>query len=278
MDKFKITKWFGNKIVEIAGVLATVIGIVVSIILAVASWGGKMNTVIGCAVNDVLCIGINGLGLVLGITFAALISMLLVSVSADTMIIISTSNFPKISHWIKTPHSKNLYVSSGELHGNIFTLKFRNAEWRYPFKKINAFATIQSMAKLYALDNLEWRNTKQTEPIFIKRFRSYELNFIEVDNKNNKFSVITNSDKKFYFGIGKYGFDICSYTNIFGNFKVKGNMFVNSIGHKTAFNEQYIIVDYKGKNDISAKVVDRETAQKVMWFSKFKTPENNGEA
>jgi hypothetical protein len=179
------------------------------------------------------------------------------------------SLYQRVLDFFIVPSHKALQINSGKLRGEIFTLKFKSIEWRYLFRKTNAFATIPSMARLTILENLEWSNTRNTKPIFIKRFKSYELNFIEVDANRNKVSIITNSDKKVSFGIGEYGFDVCSYTNTFGNFKVKGNIFVNSVGWKTTFNEQYIIVDYKGGNTISARVVSKETAQKVMWFSKF---------
>lgn len=252
MDNFKITKW------------TVLIQVFVFFVTFVSGLVDTMNEAIiqvgWCSSGDAICIL-----LTYGKVF---MSFLVAAVAYD--LAKHYTLYQRVLNFFIFQNHKALRINSGRLRGNVFTLSFKSIEWRYLFHKTNAFATIPSMARLTILENLEWSNTQKTEPIFVKRFRSYELNFIEVDAKQNKFSLITNSDKKISFGIGEYGFDVCSYTNIFGNFKIKGNMFVNSTPWKTSFNEQHIIIDYKGGSRISARVVNRETAQKTMWFSKIK--------
>lgn len=260
MDNFKITKW------------TVIIQVFVFFVTLVSGLVDTMNEAIiqvgWCSSGDAICI--------LFIYGKVFISFLVAAVAYD--LAKHYTLYQRVLDFFIVPNHKALQINSGKLHGNVFTLKFKSNEWRYLFYKTNAFATIPSMARLTILENIEWSNTRKTEPIFIKRFKSYELNFIEVDAEHNKFLVITNSDKKVSFGVGEYGFDVCSYTNIFGNFKVKGNVFVNSVGWKTTFNEQYIIIDYKGGSRISARVVSKETAQKVIWFHKFNVLDSSDEA
>jgi hypothetical protein len=252
MDKFKITMW--TVVVQVFVLFFTMLGGLVDTMNEAIIQVGL------CPSGDAICI--------LFTYGRVFISFLVAAVVFDLSK--QYSLYQRVLDFFTIPNHKALQISSGKLRDKIFTLKFKNTEWRYLLHKTNAFATVPSMARITILENLEWSSTRKTEPIFINRFRSYELNFVEVDAKRNKFSVITNGDKKVSFGIGEYGFDVCSYANIFRKFKVEGNKLVDSIGYKSAFNEQYIIVDYKGGRKISAKVVSKEAAQKVIWHDRYK--------
>ncbi len=249
----KATKWT----VSIQAVL-----IIISFVVSLLG-GDTMNDAIvqagWCVTGDAICV----LGCYGKIVAFFLGLALVYDLSIKYSIILKTSNFFTILK------PKALHIRVGSLHGRIFTLKFKNTEWRFPFKKMYAHVTVPSMLRVTILKNLEWRESQTTSSVFIKRFKSYEINFIRIDPENNKFYIITNSDKNPEFGIGEYSFDIGSSVNIFGNFKVKDNMFLSSTRSKTMQRKQYIIVKYEGGKKISAKLAKEEPAKKVSWFNQY---------
>ena len=194
--KLKATKW------------TALIQVSVAIFSFVSGLGDTMSEAmvqIGwCVSGDAICV-LNHYGVIFALF---LVSALVYDLSKKCSV------FLKIHEFFAVPNKKSLHVFSGSLRKNIFTLKFKYVEWRYLFKKTDAHITIPSMLRVAIMENLEWREPKTTSPVFIKRFKSYEINFIRIDPENNKFYIITNSDKNPEFEIGEYSFDIGSSINI----------------------------------------------------------------
>lgn len=162
--------------------------------------------------------------------------------------------------WIKTPRSENLHIFSGSMRGNVFTIKFIYTEWRHLFKKTDALLNIQHLKYLNTAsdnggENLEWREQRTTEPIFINRFMVYEANLIKIDPKEKVFWVLTEKNKVFRFPAGKYGFEIWSLCNVYGA--------------RTIWQTHHIIIEYKAPNKITIKNVKREDYEKEIWIKKL---------
>jgi hypothetical protein len=236
-------------------------------------WGiiATLTFILGVAMNDIekLQIGLKYFW-ILSLAISFFLSLAIVEV----IWILA----PKFTEWIKTPNPKNLHLYPGSLHGDIFTLKFISTEWRYLFHKTNVFVNTQSLVPMGADlpdggKNIESREQKTTEPIFAKRFVAHEFNFLQIDEKKNRFWVNTENNEQFKFSPGEYGFKIGVAASVFGNFKVKNKSLnsigIKDIGFKHIRREIYLIVNYKSHDQISLKITNKEDYEQKIWYKQW---------
>jgi len=236
-------------------------------------WGiiATLTFILGVAMNDIekLQIGLKYFW-ILSLAISFFISLAIV----ETVWILA----PKFIGYIKTPNPKNLRLYPGVLHGNIFTLRFVNTEWRYLFNKTNVFVNTQSLVPMGADvpdggKNLVCREQNTTEPIFAKRLLVYEFNFLQVNKKKDKFWINAENNEQFKFSPGEYGFKIGVAASIFGSFKVKNKSLnkigIKNIGFKHIRQEIYLIVNYKGRDQISLKITDKEEYKEKIWYKQW---------
>jgi len=270
---------------------AWIFGISVTIVLAVIALqrGGAMidlycspNSlpILGIYLQDYIpCLLLAVIVYILFLSFGFALAWFLVSALIDILIwIFKIIKFGimRFKEWMKTLSSKNLHLFPGSLRNNIYTLWFVNAEWRYPFSKMNAFINMQRLVPL-GLDisdsgiNLEWRKQITREPLDVKRFFRYELNFLRVDAKNDTFQIMTKNNEEFKFPPGIYGFTVMIGSNIFRNFKTKfsQNILIEKIGFKFLWKEICLIVDYRGYNQIFIKLTNKEEYERNIWFKQW---------
>jgi len=254
MEKNPVTKWIIiGVIIAIIGALGTGIFSAMNDLIIKLDW---------CAQDDPACFL-----KVYGILFSTLIVIGLLMDFA-----IRNKIFFKIVSYFDNPKSKNLHLYSGSLIGNIYTLKFVSKEWRYFFRKSDAFINIDSLVGVIEpspeWERLERRNPKEIYPFETKRFVLYEINFLEVDPKRNQFWILARQSQRFRFPPGKYAFMIKLNANIYGNFKIR-NKFLGKAPFKTVHQLAHVIVDYQGEKNISAKTVERQEYEKHDWVKKF---------
>lgn len=251
MGKFKITIWLFGKLSSFAGVIATISLASVGAVFAVASinlHGATMNLI--TYIPYILQFFI--------ITVVLIVASLVLSFSftflVDTAAIIISYRFgiPYIAGWIKNPKSKNLRVSEGKLYDDVFTLNFKSVEWRYS----SAVCYIHACAPASDSSNfLTWRETNDSRPFPIKRRKIYEVNFLKVNNENNTFSIITNTQQQ-SFPIGKYPFKLT----------FSSRMAVKYSEPIDRHHEIYAFVIYRGEDKISVKIADNEKEAKKLVY------------
>lgn len=286
MGGMEIPKWYSNNFWKIiAGILPVVVPTIGG--FAFIDTGGITsyyctvhNSFFGLPLYSYLLCPIY---VALGLISIATITLALTPLIAFWVFKASAINSQNFTVWINKPESKNLHLRPGTLHENIFTLRFKDTEWRYFLNQTNVFVNIQSLVSM-GTDipdggkNLEYKETLTTEPIFIKRLVPYEFNFLQIDKNDNKFWIKTENAERFKFSQGEYGFKIGVCTNIFGNFKIKNKSLLNvglkNFGFRSVWREIYLTVDYSGYNKISVKIVEKEEYEQKVWHKRWLENQN----
>ena len=165
--------------------------------------------------------------------------------------------YPKIVLWINTPKSNHLHLYANSFHNKEITLNFIYTEWRYLFRRSEAYISIPSITQPnQGNEFLVWKNNPDQPKI--KRLKFYKLGFLTFD-VDNKFWVGEDSGNKIGFSPGHvYRFDIFIAVNVFGK-----------SGWKSPNRDFSVIVNYKESHKISIKIVDRKDAYRIFKQEKY---------
>ena len=153
----------------------------------------------------------------------------------------------KVIVWNRKPNPKNLHLYSGSVYGDVFTLKFRCAEWRYPFSKIQVFAYapvlyLQSETNNISLEFKGWRDVDQRK---MSMWKTYEVDLIQFDSEKKIFWFKAGStEKKRFQGPGIFRGEIDIAIIILGT-KYEAEPTIRKF---------FIKATYLGENKISAEV------------------------
>lgn len=182
------------------------------------------------------------------VTLGSIFSIVLCLFLAGLTVAVFIDIIKWIPGWILKPSPNNLRVYPGSLHGNIYTLKFRSTEWRYPFTARIAQAAYIPTVEGKELGMFEWRGFEKLVYAPIKRFRFHEINFIEVDEKDHSF-WIKKTGQHTALGQGSYAFIV---------------RVINHMGKTLPPTKRdiYLIVDYKGGSKISVKIEKERDVKK----------------
>lgn len=245
MGKFNTTKSFFSNTIAILSAIST---IAVGAVAISNSWRFEMSSYfLDCSTNQGLCVILDFIASSFFVALALWLLIMVLCFIFDLLRISFTEGLPSIVKKIKEPSKKNLSVRSGSLHGNIFTLKFKNTEWRYPSAK--CFVHV-GMAN--SLNFLTWRETKDFRPFPVKRFKEYEFDFVKVNKEGNSIKIA--SDKEVHsFSVGVYPFTIV----------MSCRMLANS-GVIDIHKEVYTLIEYKGSDNVSVFVFDDQEKAKIF--------------
>lgn len=111
MDKFKITKWMLSQFWGIAGVIATLVGVVAATVTLILQGVGAMNTLLlGCHASDIGCISIRWFGIAFGTTIAILATLFIFSTILDLTLNATGLAYSNLLSRLINPDEKNLIV------------------------------------------------------------------------------------------------------------------------------------------------------------------------
>lgn len=222
-----------------------VLGVFGAISALMFTWGRKVITRF-CESPASLFFGWNLSGspycdLVVG--FTHVVGYTIVLVVLVLVIIRALSRRRDFLNWLREPKRKRLHLFSGKFHGDTFTLKFIYTEWRYLFRETKASISIPLQSGFGLA--LTWHDGKVYEPVQIRRWKSYEIDFLRITEQG--IQVITQADirpKK----PGEYVFTLHLEVSI----SLKRELNPHKIDRVL-----YARVNYQGSNQISIKITDK---------------------